>query len=215
MSTRTAETVVEIVRPWRPFHCRVARLRQLSPSFLRVTFTGEDLDRFADNGYDQRFKLVFPAPACGFERLPEGDRWYSEMRALPVEEQCRVRTYTVRAVRPDSREVDVDMVLHEPEAEAESPALRWALDAEAGDPIVLFGPDAGFGGPHGGVDFNAPDGAELLIGGDETAAPAIAAILERLPEEARGRVFIEVPYRADELELRTPRGVDVHWLLIL
>ena len=38
----------------------MSRLERLSPSFVRVTFTGDDLNLFADNGFDQRFKLLFP-----------------------------------------------------------------------------------------------------------------------------------------------------------
>lgn len=212
MATQTDRLALNTVRPWRPFPCRVKDLRRLSPSFLRVTFASEELKDFADNGYDQRFKLIFPAPACGFDKLPGGDRWYSDLRALPDEDQCRVRTYTVRAVRRELGEVDVDMVLHEPHPGSAAPALRWALDAKSGDQLVLLGPDARFDGPHGGVDFNPPEGAELLLAGDETAMPAIAAILERLPITAFGKVFIEVPEAADALALDAPPEIEVHWL---
>jgi NADPH-dependent ferric siderophore reductase len=199
------------VRPFELFPVRVQALQRLSPSFIRVTFAGETLTHFADNGYDQRFKLIFPAPACGFDKMPTSERWYSELRALPEEEQCGVRTYTVRAVRPG--EVDVDMVVHEAHSEDEcGPALRWLRDAAVGGELLLLGPDARWEGPHGGVDFHAPDGAELLIAGDETAAPAIAAILEDLPITARGKAFIEVPEAADVLAIDAPEDVEVVWL---
>jgi len=209
----TESGVVETgtVRPFELFPVTVRALQRLSPSFVRVTFAGETLEHFADNGYDQRFKLIFPAAACGFDKMPTSDRWYSELRALPEEEQCGVRTYTVRAVRPG--EVDVDMVVHEAHGDDEcGPALRWLRDAAVGDELLLLGPDARWEGPHGGVDFHAPDGAELLIAGDETAAPAIAAILEDLPITARGRAFIEVPEAADVLDLDAPADVEVVWL---
>lgn len=212
MTTQTVSLAPNTVRPWHAFGCRVKSLRRLSPSFLRVTFASDELRHFADNGYDQRFKLVFPAPACGFDNFPEGERWYSELRALPEEEQCRVRTYTVRAVRDEAGEVDVDMVIHEPHGDHEAPALRWALDAEVGSELMMIGPDARYEGPHGGVDFHAPERSELLLGGDETAMPAIAAILERLPITAHGKAFIEVPEAADALELDAPPEVEVHWL---
>ncbi|GAB4006849.1 hypothetical protein GCM10029992_58920 [Glycomyces albus] len=212
MATQTDGLTLNTVRPWRPFPCRVKELRRLSPSFLRVTFASEELKDFADNGYDQRFKLIFPASACGFDKLPGGDRWYSDLRALPDEDQCRVRTYTVRAVRRELGEVDVDMVLHEPHLGSAAPALRWALSAKVGDELFLLGPDARFDGPHGGIDFNPPEGAELILAGDETAMPAIAAILERLPITAFGKVFIEVPEAADALVLDAPPEIEVNWL---
>ena len=49
------------VAPWRVFDVEVAAVRRLSPSFLRVTFIGTDLARFADKGQDLRIKLAFPA----------------------------------------------------------------------------------------------------------------------------------------------------------
>jgi NADPH-dependent ferric siderophore reductase len=49
----------------------------------------------------------------------------------------------------------------------------------------------------------------VLIAGDETAVPAVAAILERLPGQARGEVLLEVPYPADALALDAPPGLAV------
>ncbi|HEX2145117.1 MAG TPA: siderophore-interacting protein [Glycomyces sp.] len=213
MATQTEEHTERTIRPFKVFPVTVQALQRLSPSFIRVTFAGVTLAHFADNGYDQRFKLIFPAPACGFDKMPTSERWYSELRALPEEEQCGVRTYTVRAVRGDLGEVDVDMVVHEAHSDAEcGPALRWLSDAKVGDEILFLGPDARWEGPHGGLDFHAPEGAELLIAGDETAAPAISAILEDLPITARGKAFIEVPTAADVLALDAPEEVDVVWL---
>lgn len=213
MAAQTEEQTESAVRSWDVFQVRVKALQRLSPSFLRVTFEGPSLANFADNGYDQRFKLIFPAPACGFDKMPTSDRWYSELRALPEEEQCGVRTYTVRAVRRSLGEVDVDMVVHDVHNEdACGPALRWIRDVSVGQQILLLGPDARWDGPHGGIDFHAPEGAEILIAGDETAAPAIAAILEDLPITARGKAFIEVPAAADVLELDAPEDVEVVWL---
>lgn len=213
MATQTEALTGTPVRPFDLFPAEVRALQRLSPSFVRVTFAGEALAHFADNGYDQRFKLIFPAPACGFDKMPTSERWYSELRALPEEEQCGVRTYTVRAVRHALREVDVDMVLHEAHGEDEcGPALRWLREAAVGDRLLLLGPDARWEGPHGGVDFHAPEGAELLIAGDETALPAIAAILEDLPITARGKAFVEVPEAADAMALDAPEDVEVVWL---
>ncbi|MCC3762073.1 siderophore-interacting protein [Glycomyces sp. TRM65418] len=213
MAAQTEEQTEHTVRPFDLFQVTVKALQRLSPSFIRVTFEGDDLGHFADNGYDQRFKLIFPAPACGFDKMPTSERWYSELRALPEAEQCGVRTYTVRAVRRHLGEVDVDMVVHEAHSEDEcGPALRWLREAAVGDRILLLGPDARWEGAHGGIDFHAPEGAEILIAGDETAAPAIAAILEDLPITARGKAFIEVPEAADVLELDAPVDVEVVWL---
>ncbi|MEV5823411.1 siderophore-interacting protein [Micromonospora haikouensis] len=196
------------IAPWRLFDVEVRAVRRLSPSFVRVTFTGADLDRFADNGYDQRIKLALPLPGQAGVNLPEGPDWYACYRALPEHLRNPVRTYTVRAARPDLAEVDVDLVLHGDGG----PATRWARRVCPGDRAALLGPDAGFDGEHGGIEFRPPPAGRLLLAGDETAVPAITAILERLPADARGQALLEVPEPADALGVAAPPGMRVTWL---
>ncbi len=47
---------------------------------------------------------------------------------------------------------------------------------------------------------------------DETAVPAVCAVLEQLPASATGAVFMEVPETGDVLDVRRPDGVSVTWL---
>ncbi|RJL30118.1 siderophore-interacting protein [Bailinhaonella thermotolerans] len=201
-----------MIAPWRPFAVRVHGLTRLSPSFLRATFTGDDVDVFADNGYDQRVKLVVPLPDHGIDAFPLDADWYAGWRALPDEKRNPIRTYTVRAVRPG--EVDIDLVLHGSGDHPAGPAATWAAAAEPGDRAVLIGPDARYtDGPHGGLEFRpAPGAGPFLLAGDETAVPAIASILERLAPDATGEAFLEVPHAADALDLTAPEGVRVTWL---
>ncbi|WP_422769526.1 siderophore-interacting protein [Plantactinospora sp. WMMC1484] len=195
--------------PYRHFAVAVRALTRLSPSFLRVTFTGDDLDAFADGGRDQRIKLVLPAADGGLDHLPTGPDWYARWRELAERQQPPIRTYTVRAVRQHRREVDVDMVRHGDGG----PATRWANRAAVGDRIVLIGPNARYAGDTGGVEFHPHHGdAPLLLAGDETAVPAIASILGGLPAGARGTAFLEVPHVEDVLDLAAPPGVTVTWL---
>ncbi|MFC7547875.1 siderophore-interacting protein [Plantactinospora sp. GCM10030261] len=195
--------------PWRLFDVEVRRLTRIGPSFLRVTFTGADLDRLADNGFDQRIKLVFPLARHGFRHLPTGPDWYARWRELPAERRNPFRTYTVRAVRPAVAELDVDMVLH---GDA-GPASRWAGAASPGDRLMVLGPNADHAGDHGGREFRPPvPGGVTLLAGDETAVPAIAAILGRLPATARGAALLEVPHPGDILDLPAPPGMTITWL---
>jgi NADPH-dependent ferric siderophore reductase len=203
----TVETVQ--VPAYRTFAAQVARVQRLSPSFLRVTFTGPDLDLFASNGLDQRIKVLLPLPGRGLLDCPTGPDWYDEWRALPPERQMPIRTYTVRAVRTDPVEVDVDFVLHG----ATGPASAWAERAAVGDEVALVGPNALLAGPTGGFEWHPPaDASCLLIAGDETAVPAICAIVESLPEGRRAHVLLEVPTAGDALNLAAPDGVRVTWL---
>jgi NADPH-dependent ferric siderophore reductase len=194
---------------YRTFAVRVARTERLSPSFLRLTLTGPDLDECAPGGFDQRIKLVLPLPGRGISDCPSGADWYADWRALPTERRNPLRSYTVRGARPWAREIDVDVVLHG----ATGPASAWAEQAVAGDAMALVGPDARCPGPTGGVEWRPPaDATSLLLAGDETAVPAICAIVESLPPGRPARALLEVPLAADILPLAVPAGVEVTWL---
>ena len=97
---------------YRPFAVRVARVHRLSPCFLRVTFTGPEMADFTSNGRDQRIKVLLPLPGRGIADCPPEHDWYGSWRALPDERRMPMRTYTIRALRPELGEVDVDFVLH-------------------------------------------------------------------------------------------------------
>lgn len=203
----TVETVQ--IPVYRPFGAQVLRLQRLSPSFLRVTFTGADLDEFASSGHDQRIKVMLPLPGRGIDDCPTDPDWYGAWRALPAERRMPIRTYTVRGARPELREVDVDFVLHG----ATGPASAWAESAAIGDEVVLIGPNARFPGPTGGFEWHPPvDASCLLLAGDETAVPAICAIVGTLPAGQHARVLLEVPEAGDVLNLAAPDGVQVTWL---
>lgn len=199
--------------PYRTYRTTVAHRTQLSPNFLRVTLTGPDLVHFGTAGLDQRIKLVLPLPDGSFTDVGQFDEtvgmmeWYRRWRELPDETRNPIRTYTIRAVRPEAREIDVDFVLHG----TEGPASAWASAAAPGAPLVVIGPDAR-ADETGGLEWNPGDAGSVLIAGDETAVPAICAIVESLPAHVTGSVYIEVPTEADALPLAAPEGVAIRWL---
>lgn len=199
--------------PYRTYRTTVAHRTQLSPNFLRVTLTGPDLVHFGTAGLDQRIKLVLPLPDGSFTDVGQFDdtvgmmEWYRRWRELPDETRNPIRTYTIRAVRPEVREIDVDFVLHG----TEGPASAWASAAAPGAPLVVIGPDAR-ADETGGLEWNPGDAGSVLIAGDETAVPAICAIVESLPAHVTGSVYIEVPTEADALPLAAPEGVAIRWL---
>ena len=199
--------------PFRMFNVRVRRVRRLSPSFVRITFTGPDLDDMADNGFDQRLKLIVPLADHGLVHLPTGPDWHTEWRRLPDQLRNPIRTYTLRHVRPERREVDVDMVLHgQAEGELPGPAADFALHASPGDEAVLYGPNAHFPGRHGGLEFRPPSPrVPILLAADETGVPAVANIVSALPGDSVGQVLLEVPHPDDRFDLAPPPGVSVSW----
>lgn len=186
------------------FQVRVSRVTDITPSFRRFTFSGGALERWGDPGWDQRIKVVLPLPGHDLAGFPRGEDWYLRWRDLPDGQRHPFRTYTVRKVR--SGEVDIDMVVHP----VDGPASAWIAEAGVGDEVVLLGPTTDSAADYGGVDFLPPARTgRYLLAGDETAAPAIAVILEQLPATARGIAVLEVPDPADIGYLPQHPGFDV------
>jgi NADPH-dependent ferric siderophore reductase len=191
----------------------VSSVERVSPSFVRITFGGADLSDFGTPGsvLDQRIKLVFPAPGGSVPRLAVSDDWYSAWLALPDDERGSMRTYSIRALDIDEEttRLVVDFVLHLAPGST-GPASRWADAAAVGDELLVIGPRRGRVG--GGIEYAPGDARAILLAGDETAAPAIARILEDVDRDTQGVAFIEVPEDADILPIATPPGVEVRWL---
>lgn len=205
---------------YRPYVTHISAITELSPHFVRVTLHGEALGDFGTDGLDQRIKLVLPfadgtITDVGFERdevIAAGD-WYARWRELPDAARNPIRTYTVRAVRPALREIDVDVVRHgAAPGSALGPAATWIANAQIGDALVVAGPDATSTQSHVGIDWHPGDATRLLIVGDETAVPAALAILEQLPEHVEVDALLEVPERADILPVVTRADALVTWL---
>jgi NADPH-dependent ferric siderophore reductase len=213
--TVTVQPEVATAPEWRFFDASVAAVRRLSPSFLRLTLTGPAMAEFGLAGDDQRIKLVLARDPEGLRRLVgQGSAWYAEYCAMPDEQRPAIRTYTVRAARPERAEIDVDVVLHGIHDGHAGPGARWAAAARSGDGVVLLGPDRPGRGRMWGVEWAPPATARtLLLAGDETAVPAVCAILEALPEVGRTVVaLLEVPTAADALSTALPAGATVRWL---
>jgi NADPH-dependent ferric siderophore reductase len=211
----TIEAPPAVLAPqWLFFETVVARVQALGPSMRRITLTGPRLGDFGVAGDDQRVKLVLaPDPSAFAELRAAGAEWYPALCALPEERRPVLRTYTVRAARPELAEVDLDVVLHGVDDGHAGPAATWAAQAVVGDPVVLMGPDRPGRGRAWGVEWAPPVTAScLLLAGDETALPAVGAILESLPAGRRAVAVLEVPQAGDVQDLRLPEGSSVRWL---
>lgn len=191
---------------YRPFHLSVVRNVSISRNSARVTLTGADLPHFVAGAPDQRVKLFIPREGRPTPRVGgDGLSWRESWEAIPLSDRPYQRTFTVRAHRPELPEIDIDFALHSPGG----PASRWARAASAGDRLDLLGPTVEH---NGGYSFRPPGDRHLLLVGDHAALPAIGAIVESLPHDARGDVFVEVTTPADRQELTAPPGVRVRWV---
>jgi NADPH-dependent ferric siderophore reductase len=185
------------------FHrVRVTRVERISPHVVRVALAGESIGRLPFAGPDQRVKLILPAPGQS-RPLIDGLETLSDVLALPDHLRPVLRTYTVRHHRPAAAEVDIDFVEHSGPG-APGPAGRWVAGAQPGDEVTLFGPAA---------DYEPPEDTQWqLIAGDETALPAIAAIVESLRHYDRARVFVELADERDTPALDSRAEVAITWL---
>ncbi|WP_328617436.1 siderophore-interacting protein [Amycolatopsis sp. NBC_00355] len=171
-----------------------------SPAFRTVTLGGPELTEFEPAGDDQAVRLFFPRAGQDGLRMPTLDHegWMAEVLLMPKSRRPWVRNYTIRRSRPG--EIDIEFALHDGDA----PAAEWARRARPGDPAGVF--DLG-------VSYLPPPGVSWqLLAGDESALPAVLAILEGAPADLVAEVFLEVPAKSDIREVEAPPGVRVHWL---
>jgi NADPH-dependent ferric siderophore reductase len=210
-----------VAAPFRFFSLQVLRTRRLGPSLVRVTFAGEDLEHFASHGRDQSLSLFLPHPGQSEPAVPyelgwgsprsseaeSGGGWWQAWRELPDDVRAVMRSYTLRDLRREPDEIDIDFVLHTPAG----PASAWAARAATGDRVVLLGPAIA---DNRAIRFRPPDDTDLmLLWGDETALPAVSAILESLPPGARARAWLEVHDAGDIQDLATEADAEITWLV--
>jgi NADPH-dependent ferric siderophore reductase len=169
---------------------------RITPRMVRVTLGGEELSDFVSSGTDQRIKLCLPPPG---QPTPIG-RDRAEVFALPREQQPKQRTYTVRWFDPQRRLLAIDFVVHD----HGGPGTTWAAAVRPGDQIVAVGPSPSY--------QPSPDADPLVLIGDETALPAIAAILEELPAATRVHAFVEVADDQERQHVETAADVTWTWL---
>lgn len=198
--------------PYRLFDAVLVRRTVLSPHLSRLTFGSEDVKGMATHAADQRIKIFFPDADGRAADLPRTPDWLAAYKGQDAARRSPMRTYTIRALRAEAGEVDVDFVLHG----ETGPASAWALNASLGDAVQIVAPDRAFAGEGGGFEWKPPlDLGRLLLMADETGLPAAAGILEELAalaEPPRTQVFLEVPAAADRIALPTWPGLDVEWL---
>ena len=164
----------------------------LTPHMIRVTFAGPEIDSIRPGCEGANCKLMMPEVG--------ETRTEFETRLASGEKVTR-RTYTVRHLRADVQEMDIDFVDHGDSG----PASAWANRARSGDFIGFAGP-----GPVKVADYDAD---YYLVAADSSAIPVAAATLEAMPRDAKGIAIFEVPSEADRQEIDAPKGIDMRWLI--
>ncbi|WP_166848972.1 siderophore-interacting protein [Isoptericola sp. BMS4] len=192
----------------------VVTTKQVGPHLRRVTLGIDDIDRLTLVGDDQWFRLFLPRAGQDTLRLPTRTSslgWYAQYLATPRSRRPLVRNYTIRAARPELREIDVDFVLHGHDEDdtggtvaPTGPGAGFALTARPGDQVGIL--------DQGAYHRPRPGCAWTLLVADESGLPAVAGICESLPDDARGVAVVEVPTADDRQDFRVPDGVDLRWV---
>jgi NADPH-dependent ferric siderophore reductase len=201
MASMSANTTAPAARPARRQPVRlwrvpVSRVERVTPRMARITVASPELVDFPGAGTDQNVMLYFYPDGA---ELPE-PLTLESARAKWSQLRPMTRTYTIRRHDPAAGEIDFDFVLHG----EHGLAAGWAQRVQPGDRVIFVGPSPAY--------QPSPDVGSYLLAGDETALPAIAAILRVLPAEARVVVFVEVADAAEEQPLPTAANAEITWL---
>lgn len=155
----------------------------ITPNYVRVRLTGEDLVGFTSLGADDHMRLFFATEGAAPASV-------EELRAQPS------REYT--PLNWGERWLDVEFVVHGDQGVAGP----WAASAPLGSLV-------GVGGPRGSAVITGEPDSWLLVG-DETAIPAIRRFAALIPQGVPARIVIETRSAADQVTIDAP--VDVEWL---
>lgn len=193
----TSPGAVRVRREPPPFRLlTVRRVESLSPRMARVTLAGPELEGLVVEQPAASVRLLLPPPGESRLVMP---RWDGNVFLLPDGTRAPIRTFTPRRLDLEALELDVDIVLHGPGV-----ASGWAERVAPGDRAAVSGPARGYD-----VDRDAP---AFLLGGDETAIPAIGQLLEVLPPATPVDVRIEVAGPDARVALPAHPEATVRWL---
>lgn len=160
----------------------------LAPRMRRIKLSGESLRGMSDSPPGKWVK-VFPARRRDGIEAKAGDG------LAPVG-----RVYTIRHFAAESHVLTIDVALHGGGA-----VSGWLECASPGDEVDVAGSRGGFDG----VPSRC---TKLILAGDETALPAIAAILKSLPPAMAVHAFIEIDDDDQRVELAHASSTRVQWL---
>ncbi len=178
----------------------VVRKEYITPHFIRVYLTAEDLAQFKNTTIGDNNKLAIAPDGVDEVYLPSFDEERRQWIYPPKEVAPFIRTYTHRGIDLEKKELIIDFVHHG----ENGPASKWAINAKEGSRLgVMMRTEPKELYPQ--VDW-------YLLAGDATAIPVISAILETLPETAKGICILEVYGEEDEQQLWTGASIEFIWL---
>jgi NADPH-dependent ferric siderophore reductase len=169
---------------------QVARVEDISPHMKRIILSGDDLNDFPLQKESAHVKIILPQANSGIPKL-----------GMYLGFKKWMRSYTVRYFDDVQKELTIDFAVND----HNGLATNWAAKAKPGDYLGIAGP-----GDTKHTDYNAD---WHLIVADLTALPAAAAVIEKLPEHAKGYAIIQVPTAEDIQIINAPKQLKVDWVI--
>ena len=169
----------------------------LTPRMKRVRLSGDDLGRFARFG-GMHVRMLFPTASVAEPEWPTLGP--NGLAVWPPEDRKPApRAYTIRKFDVERGWMDIDILVHP----GDSVGSRWALLARSGMKVGIMGP----------VGRPVPQDAQwYVLGADETGLPAMARMLETLPQDTRGMAFLEVADEAERQQVENRTAIDLNWI---
>lgn len=186
----------------------VVAVADVHPHLRQITLGGGDLaTTWEPYGPDCFFYVLLPPPGRTELTIDRSFTWEG-YASMPPDEQPVGAYYTLRRWRPAAAELDVLMVLHGDHSDGDHDhsghASSWAARAQVGDPVAIWGPRTAFHPP--------PDTDHLVLVADETGLPAVAGILEWLPDHMSATVLAEVADADEHQDLPDGERIAVQWM---
>ncbi|WP_129837644.1 siderophore-interacting protein [Streptomyces sp. RFCAC02] len=194
---RSGSGVVRIPYPIGIRTLTLLNRTEITPCMLRLTLGGPGLDGFHSYQADDHIRIVFPDPD-GTLRVPvPNDRQMLDWpRPFPI-----TRQYTVRRWDPDTRELDLDFVLHDGGV-----ASEWARRAAIGEDVIVAGPP--------GAKVFPLTYDHYILAVDATGLPAAARWLEEAGDDISADLVVETDEAVEhDYPLPERAGVTVHRLI--
>ncbi|MGD1907443.1 MAG: siderophore-interacting protein [Leptolyngbyaceae cyanobacterium] len=169
---------------------QVHEVQDLGPHMRRIVLRGDDLKDFPIGQESAHVKVIVPQPGETKPKL-----------AFSFGAKKWMRSYTVRAFDAEQYRLTIDFSVNN----HRGVVADWAVQAKPGDYLGIGGP-----GPVKHTDLAAD---WHLIVGDFSALPALAATVEKLPNNAKGYVLAQVPTVEDQQHINVPPHLHFQWIV--
>jgi len=178
---------------------KVVETAILNPQLIRIRL---DVPNLADialpNQADEVVGIYFPTD--GQDSPPDMECRDGVWAYYDVDPMPEGRNYTVRGIEPGTNVMTVDFVVHD-----HGVATMWAQRAKVGDEVAMSH-GRGWYRPEPTTDW------QLLVA-DLAGLPALARIIEELPQGARATAIVEVVDESDLDYLPSRDGVELITLI--